>query len=69
MPVVAGYCGVASAELAPIRTGDLGRCETAVASEAGTAVSPCYALAGSCRLGLRRPLSVLPSWASTDGLL
>lgn len=34
-PVVTGYCGVDSAELRPVSTGDLGRCVIAASIAAG----------------------------------
>ena len=70
MPVGRGYCGVDSAELAPVRTGDLGRCETGTVIGRGTAgSSPLRTYLAGVELGLRRPLSVLTSRTSIDGLL
>ncbi len=43
--VVTGYCGVDSAELCRVRTGDLGRCETAAPSPSHRRVRARYAIA------------------------
>jgi hypothetical protein len=60
MSVVTGYCGVDSAELGRVWTGDLGRCETdasiAVALPRQAPLRTCSAGSG---LGLHQPLSVL----------
>ena len=51
-PVATVYCGVDSADVAPIRAGDLGRCETATVSGFGTAGSAHYALTWRERIGV-----------------
>lgn len=70
LPLVQGYCEPDSAELGRLRTGDLGRCESATfIGVRARGINSATQLPAKSELGLHRPLIVLTWRASIDGLL